>query len=138
MYSASVENDALGSQVVTLAVKATFRMRGAGVGGTAVGGDGNGVTPLTYGLDQNLPNPFNAQTKISFSMPVASQVKLIVYNVLGQEVVTLLDQKMEANKHEVIWDGNNTQGSVVASGTYFYRLQIGDSFEETRQMTLLK
>ena len=108
------------------------------VGGTAVGGDGNGVTPLTYGLDQNLPNPFNAQTKISFSMPVASQVKLIVYNVLGQEVVTLLDQKMEANKHEVIWDGNNTQGSVVASGTYFYRLQIGDSFEETRQMTLLK
>lgn len=106
--------------------------------GTAVGDDHSGITPLEYGLDQNLPNPFNAQTKISFSMPVASQVKLVVYNVLGQEVVTLLDQKMEANKHEVIWDGFNTQGSVVASGTYFYRLKIGDSFEETRQMTLLK
>jgi hypothetical protein len=106
--------------------------------GTAVG-DGNGaIAPLDYGLGQNFPNPFNAQTKISFSMPVASQVKLVVYNVLGQEVVTLLDQKMDAAKHEVIWDGFNAQGSIVASGTYFYRLNIGDSFEETRQMTLLK
>jgi hypothetical protein len=61
-----------------------------------------------------------------------------VYNVLGQEVVTLLDRKLDANKHEVIWDGFNAQGSAVASGTYFYRLKIGDEFEETRQMTLLK
>jgi hypothetical protein len=107
--------------------------------GTAVGdGPGSGITPLVYGLDQNLPNPFNAQTRISFSMPAAGHVKLIVYNVLGQEVVTLLDQKLDANKHEIIWDGMNGQGSPVASGTYFYRLNIGDSFEETRQMTLLK
>lgn len=107
--------------------------------GTAVGdGHGTGITPLVYGLDQNLPNPFNAQTKINFSMPAAGHVKLIVYNVLGQEVVTLLDQKLDANKHEVIWDGNNGQGTPVASGTYFYRLNIGDAYEETRQMTLLK
>jgi len=108
------------------------------LGGTAVGGDHSAVTPLAYGLDQNLPNPFNAQTKISFSMPVASHVKLLVYNVLGQEVVTLLDQKMDAAKHEVVWDGFNAQRSPVASGTYFYRLKIGDAYEETRQMTLLK
>jgi hypothetical protein len=106
--------------------------------GTAVGDDHAGITPLVYGLDQNLPNPFNAQTKINFSMPAASHVKLVVYNVLGQEVVTLLDQKMDAARHEVIWDGLNGQGSVVASGTYFYRLKIGEEFEETRQMTLLK
>ena len=104
--------------------------------GTAVGdGPGSGIPPLVYGLDQNLPNPFNAQTRISFS---AGHVKLTVYNVLGQEVVTLLDQKMDANKHEIVWDGLNGQGSIVASGTYFYRLKIGDSYEETRQMTLLK
>lgn len=107
--------------------------------GTAVGDrPGSGITPLVYGLDQNLPNPFNAQTKIQFSMPAAGHVKLIVYNVLGQEVVTLLDGKLDANKHEVVWDGLNGQGSIVASGTYFYRLNIGDAYEETRQMTLLK
>lgn len=106
--------------------------------GTAVGDGPNAITPLEFGLEQNYPNPFNAQTKISFSMPVASHVKLVVFNVLGQEVVTLLDQKLDANKHDVIWDGFNAQGSIVASGTYFYRLNIGDSFEETRQMTLLK
>jgi hypothetical protein len=105
--------------------------------GTAVGEPG-GITPLTYGLDQNLPNPFNAQTKINFSMPAPDHVKLVVFNVLGQQVVTLLDQKLEANKHEVVWDGNNAQGSPVASGTYFYRLKIGEAFEESRQMTLLK
>lgn len=110
----------------------------ANIGGVSVGGDRDAITPLVYGLDQNLPNPFNAQTKINFSMPAANHVKLIVYNVLGQEVVTLLDQKMDANRHEVVWDGKSAQGTLVASGTYFYRLKIGDAFEETRQMTLLK
>lgn len=105
--------------------------------GTAVG-DGPAITPLVYGLDQNFPNPFNAQTKISFSMPVASHVDLRVYNVLGQEVVKLVDQQMLPAEHEVVWDGLSTQGNLVASGTYFYRLKIGDAFEETRQMTLLK
>jgi hypothetical protein len=105
--------------------------------GTAVG-DGPAVKPLAYGLGQNFPNPFNAQTKISFSMPVASHVDLRVYNVLGQEVVKLVDQQMLPAEHEVVWDGASTQGNIVASGTYFYRLKIGDAFEETRQMTLLK
>lgn len=106
------------------------------VGGVSVGGEA--ALPLAYGLDQNLPNPFNAQTKISFSMPKADNVKLTIFNVLGQEVKVLIDGKMDANRHDVIWDGTNGQGSVVASGTYFYRLKIGDAFEETRQMTLLK
>ena len=106
------------------------------VGPTAVGD--NGALPLEYGLDQNFPNPFNAQTMINFSMPAPEHVVLKVYNVLGQEVVTLLDQQMDAAKHEILWEGNNNQGTVVASGTYFYSLKIGDSFEETRQMTLLK
>ncbi len=106
------------------------------VGPTAVGD--NGALPLEYGLDQNFPNPFNAQTMINFSMHAQEHVVLKVYNVLGQEVVTLLDQQMDAAKHEILWEGNNNQGTVVASGTYFYSLKIGDSFEETRQMTLLK
>jgi len=106
------------------------------LGPTAVGDAG--TVPLDYGLDQNFPNPFNAQTMISFSMPKPEHVTLKVYNVLGQEVVKLLDQKMEPAQHEILWDGNNNQGGLVASGTYFYSLKIGDAFEETRQMTLLK
>ena len=106
------------------------------IGGTSVGD--NGTLPLEYGLDQNFPNPFNAQTMISFAMPVPAHVTLRVYNVLGQEVVTLLDQKMDAAQHEILWEGNNNQGGIVASGTYFYSLKIGEEFEETRQMTLLK
>jgi hypothetical protein len=126
--------DVIANEQIPTWTKGVFNL-----GGTAVGdGSGSGITPLAYGLDQNLPNPFNAQTKINFSMPAAGHVKLVVYNVLGQEVVTLLDQKLDANKHEVVWDGLNGQGSTVASGTYFYRLNIGDAYEETRQMTLLK
>jgi hypothetical protein len=106
------------------------------IGGVGVAGDG--ITPLDYGLDQNFPNPFNAQTKISFSMPKSEHVNLVIYNLLGQHVRTLVDQKMEAAKHDVVWDGNSDQGNIVASGTYFYRLKIGDAFEETLQMTLLK
>lgn len=118
--------------------KPTWTKGGLTLGPVGVDDGHSGITPLEFGLDQNFPNPFNAQTKISFSMPVASHVKLVVFNVLGQQVVTLLDQKMDANKHDVIWDGFNAQGSAVASGTYFYRLNVGDSFEETLQMTLLK
>jgi hypothetical protein len=106
------------------------------IGGVDVAEDG--ITPLDYGLDQNYPNPFNAQTKISFSMPKAEHVNLVVYNLLGQHVRTLVDQKMEAAKHDILWDGNSDQGNIVASGTYFYRLKVGDAFEETLQMTLLK
>jgi hypothetical protein len=114
----------------------TWQVLTINIGGVDVAD--HGVTPLDYGLDQNFPNPFNAQTKISFSMPKAEHVNLVVYNLLGQHVRTLVDQKMEAAKHDVTWDGNSDQGNLVASGTYFYRLKIGDAFEETLQMTLLK
>jgi hypothetical protein len=105
------------------------------IGGLAVG---DGITPLSYGLDQNFPNPFNAQTKISFSLAKPGKVQLVVFNLLGQTVNTLIDREMTADQHSIVWDGANAQGGIVASGTYFYRLKIGDDFEETRQMTLLK
>jgi len=98
----------------------------------------DGITPLRYGLDQNYPNPFNAQTRISFSLAKPGKVQLVVFNLLGQKVNTLIDREMPADQHSIVWDGTNAQGGIVASGTYFYRLKIGDAFEETRQMTLLK
>jgi hypothetical protein len=105
--------------------------------GNAVDGD-EAAKPMTYGLDQNFPNPFNAGTKISFSLAAPGKVDLKVYNLLGQNVKTLVNSELPAGPHNIIWDGTNNDGEIVGSGTYFYRLKAGDAYEETRQMTLLK
>ncbi|MFH1374294.1 MAG: FG-GAP-like repeat-containing protein [bacterium] len=88
--------------------------------------------PVTYGLTQNYPNPFNPITEISFALPIASEVKLQVFNVMGQVVATLADRHYEAGIHTVTWDGSD-----VASGVYLYRLEAGD-YVESRKMILLK
>lgn len=102
----------------------------------ALSGAGSGL-PTEYALAQNYPNPFNPSTEISFSLPAASQVELSVYNVLGQKVVTLIDQQMAAGEHTVTWDGRNSDGGSVSSGVYFYRM-AANSFVETKKMMMLK
>ena len=91
----------------------------------------NGL-PTSFGLSQNYPNPFNPTTFISFDVPKASHVTLEVYNVLGQKVSTLIDEELDANTHQVEFDG-----SSVSSGIYFYRLSAGD-FTETKKMVMVK
>lgn len=93
--------------------------------------------PSAYALYQNSPNPFNPQTSIMFDMPVAGNVNVSVYNVLGQNVTNLVDGRMEAGTHEVIWNGKDRDGATVASGIYFYRIDT-DQFSETKKMMLLK
>jgi hypothetical protein len=88
--------------------------------------------PLTYSLDQNYPNPFNPSTQINFSLAKVSNVKLVIYNVLGQQVTTLIDTRMDAGPHTVRFDARN-----LASGVYFYRLDAGD-FKANKKMLLLK
>jgi PKD repeat protein len=88
--------------------------------------------PAEYTLSQNYPNPFNPSTDIEFTLPVATDVRLDVYNVLGQRVAELADGPFNAGKHVITW--NATQ---YASGVYFYRLQA-DEFVETKKMLLLK
>jgi outer membrane protein assembly factor BamB len=88
--------------------------------------------PLMFRLDQNYPNPFNPTTTIRYELPQKSQLTLSVYNVLGQQVATLVNREEEAGHHEVKFDGSN-----LSSGVYFYRLQAG-SFVETRKLLLLK
>ena len=90
------------------------------------------AVPVTYTLEQNYPNPFNPTTVISFHLPVASSVRLAVFDILGRLVSVLVDGKMEAGVREVKFDGSN-----LASGVYFYRLQAGD-FTQTKRLTLLK
>jgi len=93
--------------------------------------------PTEFGMSQNVPNPFNPTTKVSFALPVASKVNLAVYNVLGQHVTTLVDAFMPAGYQETIWDGTDKDGHTVASGVYFYKLRAGD-FTDTKKMLMLK
>jgi hypothetical protein len=93
--------------------------------------------PTTFELQQNFPNPFNPTTTIKFGLPTKSQVSLRVYNLLGQEIATLVDQEVSAGTHTAEWDGKDKTGVDVASGIYFYKL-IADDFIETKKMMLVK
>lgn len=93
--------------------------------------------PKAFGLDQNYPNPFNPTTKLSFALPRDAHVRMTVFNVLGQEVRTLVDKEMTAGTHDVTWDGRNGDGGQVSSGIYFYRINA-DNFSATKKMMMLK
>lgn len=95
------------------------------------------MTPSTYALSQNHPNPFNPQTQIEFSLAEVSRVSLVIYNLLGQKVITLLDKTLPPGKYVINWNGEDESRQKVASGIYFYRLQAG-KYNEARRMTLLK
>ena len=88
--------------------------------------------PTDFVLSQNYPNPFNPETVIEYTLPQFGEVSLGIYNLIGVEVVKLVDGNIPAGNHQVIWDASN-----FASGIYFYRLQAGD-FVQTRKMVLLK
>jgi hypothetical protein len=90
------------------------------------------VIPLNFDLKQNSPNPFNPTTKIEFSIPRISNVKLDIFNARGQKVKTLINKQMEPGNHSSVW---NTENS--ASGIYFYRITAGE-FVQTKKMLLLK
>jgi len=88
--------------------------------------------PRSFELAQNYPNPFNPSTAISYQLPISSEVRLKVYDMLGREVATLVNGRQEAGRYSVSW---NAAG--FASGVYFYRLQASN-FVETRKMMLVK
>ena len=97
----------------------------------------NAPRPAVVHLAQNHPNPFNPSTTISFELPRADQVELVIYALDGREVTTLLSDEMTAGSHKVIWNGRDDRGQKVASGTYFYRLQAGTQVQ-ARRMVLIK
>jgi hypothetical protein len=88
--------------------------------------------PVEYSLKQNYPNPFNPTTTIKFSIAKSEFVTLKIYNTLGQEVATLVSEKLNAGNYSYAWDG-----SSLASGIYLYRIQAGD-FVDVKKMVLMK
>jgi len=93
--------------------------------------------PTSYALDQNFPNPFNSGTVIRFALPSRAATKLAVYNLAGQQVATLAQGVREAGTYSLHWDSRDDNGRPLASGTYLYRLQVGDRVEN-RKLTLLR
>ncbi|MFQ5632077.1 MAG: FlgD immunoglobulin-like domain containing protein [bacterium] len=93
--------------------------------------------PQDFALEQNFPNPFNPETSIRFRIPANSEVVLKIYNALGQEIRTLMEQKLEAGYHSMVWDGRDALGNTVPSGTYFYKLQTA-TFSQVKRMSLVR
>ncbi len=96
------------------------------------------TAPLGFVLEQNYPNPFNPITNISYTLPEESNVKLTIYNPLGEVVETLVDEVQSASRYEVVWNAIN-----VTSGIYFYSIEVSptglsNGFKQSRKMILLK
>ena len=88
--------------------------------------------PTEYRLSQNYPNPFNPATVIKYSLPKTGEVRLLIFNIKGEEVVRLVNEVQSAGKYEMLWEAD-----IFSSGIYFYRFTVGD-FTQTKKMVLLK
>ena len=93
--------------------------------------------PKDYGLAQNYPNPFNPETVIEFQLPENADVSIVVYSLLGQEVKTLVKEKMEAGYQKITWYGKDNHDVKVPSGMYIVQMQAGD-FRQIRKMTIIR
>ena len=93
--------------------------------------------PTEFSVSQNYPNPFNASATISYALPTDGKVTIKIYNILGQKVVTLLDEEKPAGYHTVVWNGTDDQGSSVSTGVYFYRVEFG-KYTQVKRMALIK
>jgi hypothetical protein len=93
--------------------------------------------PKTYGLSQNYPNPFNPETLIRYQLPKPGTVHLLVYDICGRCVRTLINEKMQAGYHRIVWDGKDHNGKYVASGMYFFGIDV-NGFVSEKKMILLR
>ena len=116
-----------------------FCLNEASSGGLAFSvsiGAGAATHPMDFSLSQNYPNPFNPETEIGFTVPVACQVQLKIYNVAGQ-LVKIYQGDYGAGVHSISWDGTNLKGEDVGSGIYFYRMEA-DNFVQQKKMVLMR
>lgn len=93
--------------------------------------------PSAFALHQNYPNPFNPSTTLEFALPAALPVSLVIYDLRGRQVVTILDRRLAPGYHQASWDGRDATGRVIPSGIYLARLE-SPQYSATRKMLLLK
>ena len=95
------------------------------------------AVPDEFSLHQNYHNPFNPTTTILYDLPEAAMVHLVIYDVLGRQVRTLVNQDLTAGYHKAVWDATDDLGRPLSGGLYIYRIQAG-GFAKTMKMVLLK
>ena len=93
--------------------------------------------PTEFKVSQNYPNPFNPSTTIKFALPANEKVSVKIYDMLGREIHTLLNSDLQAGNHQVVWNGNNSNGNKVSTGIYFYQVVAGNNVV-TKKMILMK
>ena len=93
--------------------------------------------PVSFAVSQNYPNPFNPSTLINYSLPKSSLVTIKIYNILGQEIKTLINSEHQPGYYSIQWNGDNNYGHSVASGIYIYRVTAGQ-YAKSMKMMLLK
>ena len=136
---AQLSFESSGETITLAAVKTGFTVNRDILAAGLVSGneDGEIALPTRPTLMQNYPNPFNPTTIIAFDLPQSERVEISIYNVLGREVATLVDEYYEAGYHELTWDGRDRSGRDTASGIYFYRLRT-DSHQAQKKMLLVR
>jgi hypothetical protein len=95
------------------------------------------LIPEEFIVHQNYPNPFNPVTTIRYDLPEQSTVKLVIYDITGRAVRTLVDEAQEPGYKTVIWNSRNNEGISVGAGLYIYRIEAG-KYQRSRKMILLK
>ena len=95
------------------------------------------VIPLQFVLHQNYPNPFNPVTTLRYDLPEDAMVNITIYNMMGRQVKTLINDQQTAGYRSTQWNATNNAGSPVSAGIYLYMIQAGD-FRQTKKMVLLK
>ena len=99
--------------------------------------DSQQLLPDKFTLDQNYPNPFNPITTLSYELPENGLVNITIYDMVGRQVKTLVNQRQDAGYKSLIWDATNDYGKPVSAGIYLYQIQAGE-YMQTKKMVLLK
>ena len=98
----------------------------------------NNIIPTKFALSDNYPNPFNPTTNISFSIPMQTDVRINIYNIMGQLVANVTNEQLNAGTYSMQWNGTDQSGNMLPSGLYFYELEAGNEFRQIKKMTLVK
>jgi hypothetical protein len=130
-YNFYVDKDAVRDSFYTYLIRAYVTIGTVGIDGPVE------ILPSKFALDQNYPNPFNPSTIISYNLPKQSTVQIKIYDAIGNEVRSLINEDKLAGKYNILWDGRNNAGNKVSSGVYYYRITAGD-FVQTKKMMLMK
>lgn len=94
--------------------------------------------PTEFALLQNYPNPFNPSTTIQYQLKESVNVSITIYNIVGQKIATLVDEKQSAGSYSLMWNAMDDYNNRVSTGIYFYRINAGNNFVETKKMMLIK